>query len=401
MATTASNTLITPDMLTARSLVILHQKLNFTGSINKAYDDSFAQSGAKIGDTLRIRLPNQYTVRHDMTLAPQNTAEQNTSLSVTNVSGVDISFSTTDLTLKIDQFAHRYLEPAMNVIAADIESRMFALMLDVPQVVNNQGSAQTMKAFLQGRKALLDNLAPQSSQWLARINTQTNVDLVDSLKGLFQSSQQIKTQYEDGVIGLTAGFEFAENTHLGQFTRSAAVSYAVSTTATTGSASLVVKTGTGTALHGEVFTVAGVNRIHPETKVDTGVAQQFVLTADAAGQGTQTWTISPAPTFASPHAARDNVSKLPTANDLITFIGTASTAVGNDLVYHPDFATFASADLVMPGGVDMASRAVKDGISMRLVRQYDINTDYLPTRLDVLWGAKVIRPQLACRLFAN
>jgi hypothetical protein len=401
MATTATNTLITPDMLTARSLVILHQKLNFTGSINKAYDDSFAQSGAKIGDTLRIRLPNQYTVRHDMTLAPQNTAEQNTSLSVTNVSGVDISFSTTDLTLKIDQFAHRYLEPAMNVIAADIESRMFALMLDVPNVINNQGSAQTMKSFLQGRKMLLDNLAPQSSQWLARINTQTNVDLVDSLKGLFQSSQQIKTQYEDGVIGLTAGFEFAENTHLSTFTRSAATGYAINTTSVSGSASLLVKTGTGTPLHGEVFTIAGVNRIHPETKVDSGVLQQFVLTADAGGAGTQTWTISPAPTFASPHGARDNVSRLPTANDVITFVGTASTAVGNDLVYHPDFATFASADLVMPGGVDMASRAVKDGISMRLVRQYDINTDYLPTRLDVLWGAKVIRPQLACRLFAN
>ena len=93
MATTASNTLLTPDMITAKALVVLHQKLNFVGAINRDYDNSFAQSGAKIGDTLRIRLPNQYTVRTDMTLVPQATAEQNTSLSVTNISGTDISFS--------------------------------------------------------------------------------------------------------------------------------------------------------------------------------------------------------------------------------------------------------------------------------------------------------------------
>ena len=401
MATTATNTLLTPDMITSKALVILHQKLNFVGSINRAYDSSFAQSGAKIGDTLRIRLPNQYTVRTDMTLAPQNTAEQNTSLTVTNVSGVDISFGTTDLTLKIDDFSGRYIEPAVAVIAANIESRALAMAKDVYNTVNGQGSAQTFKNFLQGRKILLDNLAPQSRQWLARIDTQSNVDMVDSLKGLFQQSTAIASQYTDGVMGSTAGFEFAENTHLSTFTRSAGVSYAVATTSTTGDTTLAVKTGTGNPLKGEVFTIAGVNRIHPETKLDTGVLQQFVITADVGGAGSQTWNVSPSINYASPHAARDNLSKLPTANDLITFIGTASTAVGQSLTYHPDAFTFATADLVIPGGVDMSSRAVKDGISIRLVRQYDINTDYLPCRLDVLWGCKTLRPQLAVRQWAN
>lgn len=401
MATTASNTILTPDMITAKALVVLHQKLNFVGSINRAYDSSFANSGAQIGDTLRIRLPNQYTVRHDMTLAPQATSEQNTSLSVTNVSGTDISFSSEELTLKMQDFSERVIEPAVAVIAADIESRALAMALDVYNLVNGSGAAQTFKNFLQGRKLLLDNLTPQSKQWRARINTQDNVDMVDSLKGLFQQSTAIAEQYTDGVMGYTGGFEFAENTHLANFTKSAAVNYAVNTTAVTGVASLIVKTGTGTPVQGEVFTVAGVNRVHPETKVDTGVLQQFILTATAAGAGSQTWAISPAPTFASPHGARDNVSKLPTANDAITFVGTASATCGQSLVYHPDAFTFASADLVMPGGVDMASRAVKDGISMRLVRQFDINNGYFPTRLDVLWGCKAIRPQLACRMWAN
>lgn len=401
MATNATNTLLTPDMITASTLAILHQKLNFVGSINKQYDSSFAQTGGKIGDTLRIRLPNQYTVRQNTTLAPQNTAEINTSLTVSNISGVDISFSTTDLTLKIDQFTQRYIEPATAVIAADIESRALAMAKDVYNVVNGQGAAQAFKNFLQGRKILLDNLAPQSKQWMARINTQDNVDMVDSLKGLFQQSTAIATQYTDGVMGYTGGFEFAENTHLTTTAFSAATAYAVNTTSTTGDTTLAVKTGTGTPLKGEVFTIAGVNRIHPETKIDTGVLQQFVLTADAAGAGSQTWSVSPSINFSSPHAARDNLSKLPTANDVITFLGTASTTTGQSLVYHPDAFTFASADMVMPGGVDMASRAQRDGISIRLVRQYDINNDFLPCRLDVLWGVKTIRPQLACRLWAN
>ena len=398
MATTASNTVLTPDMITAKALTILHAKLNFVGSINRDYDSSFAQSGAKIGDTLRIRLPNQYSVRTDMTLAPQNTVELNTSLSVTNISGTDISFSSEELTLKMDDFSNRVIEPAVSVIAANIESRALAMALDVYNTVNGQGAPQSLKNVLTGRKLLMDNLTPQSRQWMARINTQDNVDLVDSLKGLFQSSTKIATQYTDGVMGYTGGFEFAENTHLANFTRSAAVNYAVSTTSVNGDATLVVKTGTGTALHGEVFTVAGVYRVHPETKVSTGVLQQFVLLADAGGAGTQTWSISPSIYLTT---GRQNVNRFPTANDLITFVGTISTAVGQSIVYHPDAFTFASADLVMPGGVDMASRAVKDGISMRLVRQFDINNGYFPCRLDVLWGCKAIRPQLACRLLAN
>jgi hypothetical protein len=336
-----------------------------------------------------------------MTLAPQATIETNTSLTVSNVSGVDISFDTTSLTLKIDDFAARYIEPACAVIAANIESRALAMFKDVYNQSVVTG-AQTFKNVLQARKILLDNLAPQSKQWQLRINTQDNVDMVSELKGLFQQSTAIANQYTDGVMGVAGGFNWAENTHLSTFTRSAAVSYAVDVTSTTGDTTLAVKTGTGTALTGEVFTIAGVNRLHPETKVDTGVPHQFTLTADAGGAGTLTWSVSPAIIFtASTRGARDNVSKLPTSNDAITFSGTASSSSGISLAYHPDAFTFASADLVMPGGVDMASRAQKDGISIRLVRQYDINNDYLPCRLDVLWGCKTIRPQLACRLVAN
>jgi hypothetical protein len=244
---------------------------------------------------------------------------------------------------------------------------------------------------------LLDNLTPQSRQWQLRINTQDNVDMVDSLKGLFQQSTQISRQYTDGLMGLSAGFEWAENTHLTTYTRGAQAGYTTSASTTQTGSTLAVLTGTGTGNAGDVFTIAGVFRVHPETKVNTGVLQEFVLTA-AAAAGAGNWQIAPPIT---PTGARQNVSNSPGATSAIVFAGTASLASGVSLAYHPDAYAFATADLVLPGGVDMSSRVVKDGISMRAVRQYSISDDTLPIRIDVLWGAAAIRPELGCRLLAN
>jgi hypothetical protein len=268
-----------------------------------------------------------------------------------------------------------------------------------PTVWNQVGVAaapQVFKTVLQSRKLLLDNLTPQSKQWQLRINTQDNVDLVDSLKGLFQQSTQIARQYTDGVMGLAGGYEWAENTHLTTQTRGAESGYLASPASQTGS-TLAVITGTGAGNAGDVFTISGVFRVHPETKVNSGILQQFVLTSAYAG-GAGNMAIAPAIVTSGP---QQNVSNSPANNAPITFANTASTATGLSLAYAPDAFTFATADLVMPGGVDMASRVVKDGISMRAVRQYSISDDTFPIRIDVLWGAVALRPQLACRLVAN
>jgi P22 coat protein - gene protein 5 len=393
----ATNTLLTINMITAKALAILHQKCNIIGSVNRQYDDSFANTGAKIGSTLRIRLPVQYTVSTTPALSLQNTIETMVSLPITNQYHVDFSFSSAELTLSIDDFSARYIEPAIAVLAAQIEATFVGMMW--PAVWNQVGTAAApmpFKTVLQSRKLLLDNLTPQSKQWQLRINTQDNVDLVDSLKGLFQSTTQISRQYTDGVMGLAAGFEWAENTHLTTQTRGAQAGYVVGAGGQTGS-SLAVTTGTGAGNAGDVFTIAGVFRVHPETKVNSGVLQQFVLTA-AATAGAATWAIAPAIVTAGP---QQNVSAGPGAGAVITFANTASLATGLSLAYAPDAFTFATADLIMPGGVDMASRVVKDGISMRAVRQYSISDDTMPIRIDVLWGAVALRPQLACRLVAN
>jgi P22 coat protein - gene protein 5 len=398
----ATNTLLTINMITAKALAILHQKCNFIGAINRQYDDSFANSGAKIGSTLRIRLPVQYTVSTTPALSLQNTVETYVSLPITNQYHVDFSFSSAELTLSIDEFSARYIEPAIAVLAAQIEATTIGMMWpNVWNQVGTAGAAQLFKTVLQSRKLLLDNLTPQSKQWLLRINTQDNVDLVDSLKGLFQQSTQIASQYTDGVMGIAAGYEWAESTHLTTQTRGAengAYTTAIVANQNTGN-TLTVAAGAGAGNAGDVFTIAGVYRCHPETKVSSGVLQQFVLTA-AYGGGAGNMSIAPGINGVS-GSPQQNVITTANASAGLTFANTASTATGLSLAFHPDAFTFATADLVMPGGVDMASRVVKDGISMRAVRQYSISDDTFPIRIDVLWGAVAMRPQLACRLVAN
>lgn len=394
-----ANTILTPNMITRESLRILHQKLNFIGSINREYDNSFAKSGAKIGDTLRVRLPNQYTVRTGANLSTQDTTEQSVSLHVATQKGVDLTFSSAELTMSLDDFSKRIIDPAMSVLAANIEADALSMALDVYNNVNNIGSAATFKTILQGRKALNDSLAPNDSNRTCLLNTQDNVDLVDALKGLFQDSTEISKQYKEGAMGRTAGFDFYENTLLGSQTTGTAASattYTVNGANQTGS-QVTVATGATTFKKGDIVTFAGCYTVHPETKAVSASLQPFVVTADYAG-GAGNLQISPSIVTSG---GAQNVSASPTNGGAVTKVGGASAVYKPSLVYHKDAFTFATADLVMPQGVDFAAREVMDGISMRIVRQYAISTDTLPCRIDVLYGYKTLRAQLAARILSN
>ena len=391
-----ANSLLTPTAVTREALRILHQKLNFVGNIVREYDDSYAKSGAKIGDSLKIRLPNQYTVRTGAALSAQDTTESSVTLQVATQKGVDLNFTSVDLTMSLDDFGKRILDPAMSVLAANIEADALSMYKDVANSVWNGGSAATMAKVLNGRKILQDHLAPSNDR-TALCDTQAMVDLVTDGKSLFNNQAEIGKQYKEGYVGRAAGFDFGENTMMPSHTRGAGnTAYLVNGASQTGS-SLIVDTGTGTLKQGDVITIAGVNRCHPETKADTGILRQFVVTADYAG-GSGTISISPA---ISTSGGTQNVVAGPADNAAITIAGTASTAVQTSLLFQKEAFAFATADLVMPEGVDFARREVMDGVSMRIVRAYDINNDKFPCRLDVLYGYKTLRQQLACRLHNN
>ncbi|HKU64430.1 MAG TPA: P22 phage major capsid protein family protein [Rhizomicrobium sp.] len=393
-----ANTLLTSTQVTRKALMILHQKLNFIGSINRGYDDSFAKDGAKIGDTLKIRLPNQYPVRTGTQIsANPDTTENTVSLQVGTQKGVDVNFSSNELTLSLDDFSDRVLEPAMSALAANIESDAMSMYKDVYQQVSNATFKIDFNKVLQGRKKLVDSLAPLNDR-TCNLNTQDNLDLVDALKGLFQDSPSISKQYREGYMGRTAGFDFMENTLWPSQARGDAASYVCNTSTgiTSGTATITVSGGSGTFKKGDVFTVAGVNAVHPESKVDTGQLQQFVATADS----TTSIAVSPTPISAA-GATQNIVINSPGASKAVTVAGNVSTSYGISMAYQKGAFAFATADLVLPRGVDFAAREVLDGISMRIVRQYDIVNDKFPCRIDVLYGYKTIRPQLACRLANN
>lgn len=389
-----ANTLLTPTAVTREALRILHQKLNFVGNIVREYDDSFAKSGAKIGDSLKIRLPNQYTVRSGATLSAQDTTESSVTLQVATQKGVDLNFTSVDLTLSLDDFSKRIIDPAMSVLAANVEADALSMYKDIYQSVWNGGSAATYNKALDARVLLQRSLAPANDR-TALMDSLSMADVVKDTKTLFQDATSLSKQFKEGYMGRAAGFDWMENTMMPSHTRGGSNgAYLVNGATQTGS-TLTVDTGATAPSQGDVITIAGVYSVHPETKVSTGVLQQFVI---GSGATTTSFPISPAIVTSG---ATQNVSGSPADNAAVTFLGTASTAVSTSLLFQKEAFAFATADLVMPKGVDFSAREVMDGISMRIVRQYDITNDKFPCRLDILYGYKTLRPQLAVRYHNN
>jgi|TARA_R110002020_G_scaffold78702_5_gene197734 hypothetical protein len=399
-----ANTNLTPDMITDEALRILHQKSNFIGNIITEYDDEFAKDGAKIGNTLRIRHPIQYSTGTGATMATTgnaDTTQTQTTLTISSQRHVPMRFTSEELTLDIDDFSKRHIEPAMAVLAAKIEADAFG-MIDLVASTVHAGTAISFAEVLGSRKKIVEGLAPVQDR-SACLDSQANVDLVDALKGLFQDSGSVSKQYKEGMMGHTAGFDFYENTLLPKHTsgaegglgnylvNNADASNTDASNLTEGT--LVVDTGTKTIKLGDVFSIANVYDVHPETKESTGVLKQFAVRADAAGAGTL--SITPTIITGGPYK---NVNSTPANNAALTFVGAASTTYNQSLLFQKGFACIGFADLVLPKGTHMASRRNYDGVSMRLVSDYDIVKDRVLTRMDVLYGYKVLRPQLACKL---
>jgi len=232
--------------------------------------------------------------------------------------------------------------------------------------------------------------------------------MVDGLKALFHAGPKIASQYNTGEMGQALGFEWAMSQNVNALTCGtrdlAPEIYATGVEAASSVQIDGCTAETETITAGECFTIATVNAVNPETKQDTGALQGFVATALATGDATKiTVAISP-PLYTATSGVLQNITALPAVNDLVLFEGAAAAAttdglsVVNNLAFHKDAFCLATADLVMPKGVDFASRQVYDGISMRIVRQYDINNDSFPCRIDVLYGWKTLRPQWACRI---
>jgi hypothetical protein len=402
-----ANTILSPTIITREALRILHANLNFIGSINRQYDSKFANEGAspsgKIGPTLTIRKPNQFTVRSGATLAVQDVTEASTTLTVSTQKGVDTNFTVSDLTLSIDEFSKRYLQPAMAVLASTIEADALSMYKDVYNFIDNDGSVISFLNYGQAYQRLMENLTPADGSLVALQCLTHNTKFTDAVKGLFNPQAQIGNQYRKGKVAQdTAGFnDWYQNSLFTDHTTGTAAKvtgYTVNGAAEAG-ASVTVQTGTTTFLKGDVVTFAGCNAVHAETKADLGYLQPFVITANS-GANAVSLAISPSIVTSG---ARQNVTGSPTNTGAVVKLGAGvSETLKQSLVYHPDAFTFVTADLIDVSKFGAwGAREVMDGISMRIARQYDIVNDKVPCRIDVLYGFKTIRPEMAARIHAD
>ena len=400
-----ANSILTIDMITRKSLEILENNLVLTRNVNRQYDDSFAVEGAKIGSTLRIRLPDRALVTDGAALQVQDDNEQFTTLTVASQKHIGVNFTSAELTMQLDDFAERVLKPRISQLASSIDNDVANAYKSIYSTVGTPGTTpSTSLVLLQGNQKLNEYASPMTDRY-ATVNPAANANLVEGMKGFFNPTSTISRQFTAGMMGTgVLGYDEVNmsqsivNHTTGNFPASPIVA---TTVATQGQATLDISftSGTKTVLKGDVFTIAGVYSVNPQTRQSTGSLQQFVVTADNSVTSGTTMTLAISPAMYTPSNALATIDSFPVATTgTITFVGAASTGYPQNLIYQKNAITFATADLLLPQGVDMASRQVHNGISMRIVRQYDINNDRMPCRIDVLYGFSVIRPQMAVRL---
>lgn len=401
-----ANTLLTSSVIMKESLRILKNELTFTRGVNREYDDKFGVTGAKVGATINARKPPRYVGRTGQALQVEASTETYVPITLDTQFGVDISFSSADLTLSIDEFAERFLKPAMATVANKVDYDGLQLYKDVNNFAGAAGvlnggsvtSAQVQQTILAARRKMTENGVPYSERNIV-VDPNSSANMVSGLTNLFNPSATISKIFNQGALGDNIlGFNFAEDANVASFTPQASGSLtAISAVPASGATTLSVTTTAGTVPRGTVFTIAGVYAINPQSRQSTGSLMQFVVTANTVVTTSGTLPIYPA---YIPSGQFATCTGTPTSTAAITLL---SGAVGTgpyaqSLSYHKDAFTLASADLLLPGGVDMAERDNFDGISMRMVRQYDINSDAFPVRFDVLYGWKTIYPELAVRI---
>lgn len=406
-----ANTLKFIDMVAREAQSIAHEKCSFIGTTDLQYDDSFGKTGAKIGSTLRVRKPNEYTRRTgSRVMDVQDQDEATQTITVATQDGVDMRFNSAELTLDTDSpsdvaaFSKRYIEPAVAVMVSGIESDFLAFATKATyNVAGTAGTAiNSLVAPGAARAKLNQGLAPKDKRYI-QMDSPTMGGLVNGVAAYFNPSNAISEQYREGMIARTAMADYYENERIWTLTNSDDV------TADTDADALVTNGGTTIDMHtllpvakqtvGSVFTIAGVYACHPETKAAYRHLQQFVITAI----GASTTTVSPAFYLTG---ARKNICSSTGANlavtdfnaKTLTFVGAASTSYAQSLMYHKEAFQFVTADLPLMDDAHKCTRRVKDGLSLRVWMASDIRNDELLMRLDILYGMAALRPAWACRM---
>ena len=323
--------------------------------------------------------------------------------------GVDVEFTSADLELSMDDFSERYMKPAMAVVANKIDRDGLAQALNVYQSVGVPGTTPSaLASYLAASAKMKFAAAPEDNLRSIVIDPNAEAAIVNNLTTLFNPTELIADQYKSGTMGRAIGFKWSSDQNVVSYTTGAqGGSPQVASVPDSGASVLATKGWSnniaGLLNVGDIFTVAGVYAVNPQSRQTTGQLQQFVVTAVAASNGSGLSSLSISPAMIS-SGQFQNITALPQTNAALVVVDAAGNPGGTvspmNLAYHRDAFTVGTADLPLPKGVDMAARVSdkKVGMSIRMVRAYDIVNDMFPCRLDVLYGWSTIYPQLACRI---
>jgi hypothetical protein len=414
-----ANTLLTISKITNEALMVLENELTFTSEVNREYDDQFAVAGAKIGATVNVRKPARFIGVTGPALSVEDFNETSIPVTLNTQFHVDTQFSTADLALSMDMFSDRLIKPAVATIANKIDRDGLVLAKNnVANIVGTAGVPPTsLLTYLTGQAYLDSEGAPRDGRRACIVEPFTSATIVDSLKGLFMPSAKISEQYEKGMMGTdSAGMRWKmdQNVVSQTFGSYATATLSTNTTTFTGSltsgwasSSTITISATSAAApiqQGDVITIANVYAVNPQNRQPYGTnrLRNFVVTSAVtiSSGGSASVTVSPAIITAGQF---QNVFVSATSSSaVVTPFNNTGTVSPQNIILHRNAETLACADLELPMGVVFAGRASDKelGLSIRVVRQYTINNDSIPCRLDVLYGWAMLYPELACRVAA-
>ena len=390
------------DMVAREALAELHEQCELLGTVDRQYDDSFAKTGAKIGDTLRVRKPNEFSLRTGNAMSISPIVEETQTITVSSLKGVDMEFNHVDLTLKTDSpkdvaaFTKRYIRPAISKLISVVEAEALAYYTkNTTQVAGTPGSAINSLGTPNLARAKLNQKAAPKDDRHVQIDSVTMAALVAGVPAYFNPQVDISRQYREGFVTRTAMADFHENERVWTLTNGADVAGEINAgTLTSGITSITVDGFSAAPAEGAVFTIEGIYEVHPETKIPYAHLKQFVV---GAGATTTNIPFSPALIYDT-NNPRQNASGTPVDNADITFVGALSTSYVQPIMYHREAFQFVSANLPIVGDADKCAVESREGFSLRVWRGSDIANNRSVMRIDMLYGFAALRPEWAVRM---
>ena len=389
------------DMVAREALAELHEQCELLGTVDRQYDDSFGKSGAKIGDTLRVRKPNEFSIRtgNAMQISPINEETQTVTLST--LKGVDMEFNHVDLLLKTDStkdvaaFTKRNIRPAISKLLSVVEAEALAYYTKATaQLAGTAGSAINSLTTPNLMRAKLNQMAAPKDNRHVQIDSVTMASLVSGVPAYFNPQVDISRQYREGFVTRTAMADFHENERVWTMVNGGDVAGEINNgTLTSGITSLTVDGLSAAPQVGQVFNVEGIYEVHPETKVAYSHLKQFVVTS---GTTTTTLNFLPAMVYDTTNP-RQNASGTPIDGADITFVGNASASYVQPIMYHKEAFQFVTGALPLVDDADKCVTETREGFTLRVWRGSDIANNRAVMRIDMLYGFAALRPEWAVR----